>query len=103
MKKTVLAVLLMVGLVFIANTQQAWAIVILDFNMDATHPAGATINYDGLGGPLSGSNISVDTITYIGSVPKPDLTINNGLLSFQSGPLDHYDSTSWYFTSGVNF
>jgi len=99
MKKTILVILLLLGMMFIANTQQAWAIITLDFNMDATHPLAATIYYTGINSaPLVGSDISVDTVMSLDDHITHNIT--EGILSFTTGGFTGSDPGDWYFSPG---
>ena len=100
-KQLVLALFLGVAL-----SGAAWAgpFPELDMNMDATHPAAASIKYDGGVAPLIGTSISVDTILGI------DTPLNAGfvnqvnclscLLAFTTGNLTGSDESSWFFGGG---
>lgn len=102
MKKKLLVILLLLGMVFIANTQQAWA-VLLDFNMDAIHPVGVSIVYAGGTAPLVGSNISVDSLINADDISPVILNINDGRLNFTSGAFDYSTSDEWFFKPGGSF
>ncbi|MDR7415093.1 MAG: hypothetical protein QN193_07020 [Armatimonadota bacterium] len=80
----------------------AGAVPVLDFNMDATHPAGASISYAGGTNPLVGINISVDNVTGLGTPLNSGitLTIVGGILNFTTGNLIGSTSTSWLFGGG---
>jgi len=92
-------VTLLLGLVlFVAPAQ---AVPILDFNMDAAHPAGASISYAGGATPLVGVNISVDSVLGI------DTPVNNlvsvpfiGILNFTSGNYVGGGAGQWNFAGG---
>jgi len=80
----------------------AGATPVLDFNMDAIHPAGASISYAGGSAPLVGANISVDNVTGL-STPLNSgitLTIVGGILEFTTGNLIGSTPTSWLFGGG---
>src|SRR5687768_12737617 len=75
---------------------------ILDFNMDAAHPATAQISYDGLGGPLIGVFISVDSVLGL-NTPANDgllIPITDGTLTFATGNLISTDADEWRFGPG---
>ena len=72
---------------------------ILDFNMDATHPATASISYAGGSAPLVGVDISVDKVELIGVLGSAR-TIFGGDLDFTTGNLTGFNPSTWYFGSG---
>ncbi len=98
MKKLFVCLVVLVGM--LACAQQAWA-VILDFNMDAIHPAGVTIYYDGgaTSTALNGSNISVDTVVNLGGIPLMR-SLSGGRLNFTTGAFTGSDLVAWYFAPG---
>lgn len=68
-------------------TGSAWAIPLLDFNMDADHPVDASISYAGGVSPLIGENIGVDSVMGL-STPLHSgaaLNIMDGILNFETG------------------
>ncbi len=76
--------------------------MILDFNMDASHPAGASISYAGGATPLVGSNLSVDSVIGL-DVPLNDgsiLNLTGGRLDFHTGNLTGSDASHWSFGAG---
>jgi hypothetical protein len=81
---------------------QASAGSIFDFNMDAVHPAGASISYAGGSNPLIGSNLSVDTVTGLDTPLNNGgtLGLTGGILSFTTGNLVGSDAGHWYFAGG---
>jgi hypothetical protein len=95
-----LAVLIPLGL--LGYSGEVGADAFLDFNLDATHPAGASISYAGGNNPLIGSNLSVDTVTGIGTPNNPGtmLTIVGGTLTFTTGNLTGSSIDTWYFGGG---
>lgn len=92
-------------LLFVAPAQAA---IYLDFNIDATHPSGASISYTTAGGPLVGTNISVDSVTGFNTPLNNGSTyfLTNALLSFTTGnfisytPSVPYVGNIWTFGSG---
>jgi hypothetical protein len=83
---------------FVAPVQ---AIGILDFNMDANHPAGASISYAGGATPLIGVNISVDSVLGIGTPVNSGVTVPFvGILNFTSGNYTGGGATQWNFSGG---
>jgi hypothetical protein len=72
----------------------------LDFNI--APPTSGSISYNGTGGPLVGSGISVNTVTGLGTAANngTGLAISGGLLGWVTGPLTGTTSTSWSFTGG---
>jgi hypothetical protein len=83
---------------FVAPVQAA---PILDFNMDAIHPAGASISYAGGATPLVAVNISVDNVTGIGTPLNDGVTVPFvGILNFTSGVYTGGGATQWNFAPG---
>ena len=83
---------------FVAPVQ---AIGILDFNMDANHPAGASISYAGGATPLIGVNISVDSVLGIGTPVNSGVTLPFvGILNFTSGNYTGGGAGQWNFSGG---
>jgi hypothetical protein len=81
-----------------------WA-VFLDFNMDATHPAGASLSYAGGANPLIASSLGVDTVLGV-QTPLNDGVVRNvvgGLLNFTTGNFTGSDANSWFFGPGGSF
>ena len=80
---------------------QVSAVEIIGFDdVDDSQQAGI-LSYNGAGGPLVGSNIFLDQITYSGSAQV--LTIDNGLLNFQTGANISEGPTQWVFGNGGSF
>ncbi|QEH35037.1 hypothetical protein OJF2_35820 [Aquisphaera giovannonii] len=75
---------------------------LLDFNMDSTHPAGASIRYAGGAAPLVGVNLSVDSVTGLDASQNDGsmLSLAGGLLNFQTGNLISSDASHWAFGAG---
>jgi hypothetical protein len=76
---------------------------ILDFGIVA--PTGGTISYNGAGGPLVGTNITVDNVTGLGGTPLNNnvtIPITNGVLNFTSGNLTGSNPTQWLFGGNPN-
>lgn len=73
---------ILVAIIFLGLTAGIQAAPILDFNMDAAHPAGAKIIYSSVG--LVGSDISVDSIIGLDTPANGSslISIQNGILSF---------------------
>src|SRR4051794_2429755 len=89
-------------LILLGGMGQARAGSILDFNLDAVHPAGASISYAGGANPLVGSNLSVDSVVGLGT-PLNDLSmlsLTGGRLDFQTGNLTGSDAGHWFFGPG---
>jgi len=89
-------------LILLGGMGQARAGSILDFNLDAVHPAGASISYAGGATPLVGTDLSVDSVVGKGT-PLNALSILNltgGRLDFQTGNLTGSDSGHWFFGPG---
>jgi hypothetical protein len=77
--------------------------VLLDFAMDAQHPSNASISYAGGTAPLTGSNLSVDSVIGKGGTPLNNnavLTIDSGTLNFSTGSYLGSNDTSWLFGGG---
>jgi hypothetical protein len=90
------------GFAILLLAQQAMADVLLDFNMDAVHPASASISFAGGTNPLVGVNISVDNVVGLGT-PVNDgvvLAITGGDLDFTTGNLVSTEAEEWFFGSG---
>ena len=98
MKAKGLLVALLSLFLFVAPVQAA---PILDFNMDAKHPAGASISYVGGANPLVGVNISVDNVTGIGTPQNDGVTVPFvGILTFTTGNYTGGGATQWNFSGG---
>ena len=100
--KTKVLITLAFFLVLLGVAIPAQAVPYLDFNMDAIHPAGASISYAGGAAPLVGANIGVDSVVGIGTPSNAGVlqAITGGLLSFTTGNLTAWDATHWYFGGG---
>lgn len=95
----VAAVTFVLGLVFSPASVQA--VAILDFNMDAVHPATASISYAGGIAPLIGKDISVDSVVGIDTPLNSGVQIPFvGILSFTTGNLKSFDADGWLFNGG---
>lgn len=95
-------ILFVASMILIGGMDTAQAETILDFNLDASHPVGASIGYAGGAAPLIASNLSVDSVIGL-STPLNDgsmLSLNGGLLNFQTGNLTGSDASHWYFGAG---
>ena len=100
MRRLLSCSLISVGLL-LAHARPAGA-VLLDFNMDASHPAGVTISYAGGANPLIGTMISVDTVLGI-DTPANDTIVRHlvgGLLSFTTGNFTSSNTNNWFFGPG---
>ena len=75
---------------------------ILDFNMNASHPAGAQISFAGGTNPLIGVSIGVDTVLGLATPDNSgsELDITNGVLAFTTGNFSGSTATSWMFAGG---
>jgi RHS repeat-associated protein len=73
---------------------------VLDFIIPA--PNSGSISYDGTGGPLVGTNVTVDRVVGIDTPLHPNETRNcvSCSLSFVTGSFAGYDSWTWQFGSG---
>ncbi len=75
---------------------------IIDFGI--VTPTSGSISYNGTGGSLVGSGISVDNVVglFTPANPGATLTVTDGLLNFSSGPFSSYDSNTniWSFSGG---
>ena len=73
----------------------------LDFNI--APPTTGSISYNGSGGALVGSGISVNTVTGLGTNANSggSFAISGGLFSWTTGPLTSTTSTSWNFGGGA--
>jgi hypothetical protein len=82
----------------------AWADPLLDFNMNAIHPAGASISYAGGANPLVGVNIGEDDVTGIDTPLNSGVTLPcpapDCILSFTTGNLTGSDANNWFFGGG---
>jgi hypothetical protein len=80
----------------------AFAQAQLDFNMDALHPATASISYAGGATPLVGTDISVDTVTGLNTPLNNGVTLTCAgcLLAFTTGNLTGTNATNWFFGAG---
>jgi len=83
-------------LLFVAPAQASP--VILDFNMNASHPSGASISFTP-GGCLVGENIGVDYVQDL-SGTYTDYSIAGAVLSFNTGTLTSSTSNTWNFGGG---
>lgn len=92
-------VTLLLGLVlFVAPVQ---AVPVLDFNMDANHPAGASISYAGGANPLVGVNISVDSVLGINTPQNNLVSVPfTGILTFTTGNYIGGGASQWTFAGG---
>jgi hypothetical protein len=75
---------------------------LIDFNIDASHPAGASLGYAGGANPLVAGNLSVDSVIGL-DVPLNDgsiLNLTGGRLNFQTGNLTGSDASHWSFGAG---
>lgn len=72
----------------------------LDFNIAG--PATGTISYNGSGGPLVGSGISVNTVTGVTTSANTGiaLALTGGTLGWTTGSLTGTTATSWSFGGG---
>lgn len=70
---------------------------ILDFNMDANHPAGASISFAGAPAPLVGTQISVDSVQGINTPNIGQLALSNAILEFTTGPFTGFDAANYHF------
>ncbi len=84
MKKLLFVAVLMAALAVAPSTQAA---SLIDFNMDAIHPAGATISWAGGNAPLVGVFVGVDFVAGAGGGVNSgvNLAIQNGILTFTTG------------------
>lgn len=99
MRVKFLLVMLLSLFLFVVPAQ---AVPTLDFNMDANHPATASISYAGGATPLIGVDISVDNVIGKG-VPLNNLVtlkIFNGDLDFTTGNLTGSNVNLWFFAGG---
>jgi hypothetical protein len=84
------------------------AVPVLDFNMDALHPAGASISFAGGANPLIGTNISVDSVTGLGTPLNSGTQINlhsaaapfGAILTFTTGNFTGPGVDEWLFGGG---
>jgi hypothetical protein len=95
-------VLLLVALAFLLAPMVALAdgVPLLDFAVAPS--AGASISYDGSGGPLVGQDISIVSVQGLNTPVNSGETIyiEGGLLNFMTGALSGTSSTSWTFGGG---
>jgi hypothetical protein len=73
----------------------------LDFNVAG--PASGSISYNGTGGPLVGTGISVNTVTGVSTAANSGtpFTISGGTLGWTTGGLSGTTATSWSFGGGA--
>lgn len=71
---------------------------LLDFGIIA--PTSGTISYGGAGGPLVGTNITVDNVTLLPGGPA--YNILGGVLNFTTGNLNGTTANTWSFGGGPN-
>jgi len=97
-------VVLLLALAFLLAPMVALAdaVPMLDFGITA--PTAGTISYDGNGGPLIGSGISVDSVVGLNTPLNSGvtLTIAGGILNFTTGGLTGATSDTWSFGGGGN-
>lgn len=104
--KTKVLITLAFFLVLLGWAIPAKAVPILDFNMDALHPATAKISYAGGALPLIGVDISVDTVIGIATPLNSGVILTlspppfHGTLSFMTGGLTGSTATTWDFGPG---
>jgi hypothetical protein len=91
--------LMAMALLLSASPGQVNASPIFDFNMDANHPATASLSYAGGAAPLIGKDISVDFVQLVGD-PLSQRNISGGILAFTTGNLTGSDATRWFFGGG---
>lgn len=96
-RRTIVAVMVL-ALALLGTTAFADS---LDFNIAG--PATGTISYNGTGGPLVGSGISVNTVTGVSTAANSStaLSIVGGLLGWTTGPLTGTTSSTWSFGGGA--
>ncbi len=93
------AFLVVVGLAL--SPASVRAVAILDFNMDAIHPLTASVSYAGGATPLVGKDISVDSVTGIGTPLNSGVTLPfEGILNFTTGNFTGSDASHWNFGGG---
>jgi len=98
MKKKGFLVALLSLFLFVAPVQAA---PYLDFNMDGSHPIGASVSYAGGATPLVGVNISVDSVLGIGTTLNDGVTVPFvGILAFTTGNYVGGGATQWNFSGG---
>lgn len=101
--------------ILVGTSLSAQAAPQLDFNMNATHPAGASISYAGGTTPLVGVNIGVDEVVGLSTplnnnvtldlsgplVPGEPLDLNgDAVLSFTTGNLTAVVGSTYFFGGG---
>lgn len=99
MRKRVVSVL--VALVFLLSASSALASLVIDFEVLAGSGSnGGSIEFKNAGTGLVGADIEVDRVSLVPGGPSIDLI--NGSLSFQTGSVVSYDSTTmqWSFSGG---
>ena len=98
--KKVLRVFVLSLLAIFLVSGPAMAGPILDFGVIA--PTTGSISYNGGGGPLVGTNISVDNVVGLGTPLNNGVIYNilNGRLDFTTGNLTGSTSTAWSFGGG---
>ena len=97
-------VVLLLALAFLLAPMVALAdgVPLLDFTVAPS--TGASITYDGQGGPLVGQGISIVSVEGI-NTPLNDgvvVPITGGLLNFMTGGLSGTSSNTWTFGGGEN-
>ena len=95
---------LMGAVIFAVLAAPAYALSVLDFEIDKNHPVGASISYDGAGvigdKPLVGISIGVDSVGPLGS-SHTDLVFD-GILTFTTGNYSGGGTAVWNFAGGGN-
>lgn len=88
------------GLALAAVT--AHAVPTLDFNMDAIHPAAASISYAGGAAPLIGQSISVDTVVGLDTSLNSgvNFSLDGALLNFTTGNYTGMSGSTYLFGGG---
>jgi hypothetical protein len=101
MKRMMIGVAMALGLALL-GAPQVQAQPSLDFN--TASPASGTIAYATAGGDLTGTNITVGTVSGINGTPANNgvsLPISGGLLNFTTGAYTGGGSSEWDFGAGT--
>ncbi len=95
---SIFAILISFVLCFAPAGAQADAI--LDFAIQP--PTGGSISYAGGAAPLTGKNITIVSVTGLGTPANDEVTlpITSGLLNFATGNLSGFDPQGWFFNGG---
>ncbi|MFA5112000.1 MAG: hypothetical protein WC443_11380 [Desulfobaccales bacterium] len=101
MKSKVLLVMMtgLVAILLMAGVAQA--VVFFDFQVEHPQFVADQVTYDGVGGPLVGTNIEVESVNVSGApLNNGFYPITDGLLNFTTGAFDSSGALNWVFNGG---